>query len=43
MTRLQEFCLCLAYAVITAVCIIEWISGCGTNTGECLIFTSLNP
>ena len=43
MTTIQQLCLGLAYAIITTVCILEWISGCGTTTGECLILTSLNP
>lgn len=43
MTRLQEICLCLAYAIITTVVVLEWISGCGTATGECIIITHLNP
>lgn len=41
MTRIQQAALVIAYSGITALIVLEWISGCGTPDGQCLVIPNI--
>jgi len=42
MSRLQKYALEFAYAILTALLVLEWFAGCGSD-GQCLVLHHTFP